>query len=82
MEQEILAFVHLQFAAAIGRSAIEPATPLFSSGVIDSFGVLEVIAFLEDRFNIRINHARHDIRDFDTVDKMAGLVRALRANAV
>ena len=77
MEDAILRFVRDQFKAAIGTAAIGPATPLFSRGIIDSFGVLELIAFLEDTFGVEIDPARHELVDFDTAEKIAALVGAL-----
>lgn len=29
-------------------------TPLFEKGIVDSTGVLELVAFIEDNFNVRI----------------------------
>ena len=48
--------------------------PLFSNGRIDSFGVLELIAFLEERYGIVIDTAKHHIMDFDTLRKVAHVV--------
>jgi acyl carrier protein len=56
------------------RRGVEPDQPLFSSGVIDSFGVLELIAFVEEAFHITIDPARHDLIEFDTINKIAALV--------
>ena len=45
----------------------------------DSFGVLELIAFLEDTFHISIDTARHELMEFDSVNQIVALVeRALR----
>jgi acyl carrier protein len=48
--------------------------PLFSNGLIDSFGVLELITFLEERYGINIDTTRHEILEFDTVLKIARVV--------
>ena len=48
--------------------------PLFSNGLIDSFGVLELIAFLEEEYGISIDTAKHHITDFDTLRKVAQVV--------
>jgi acyl carrier protein len=48
--------------------------PLFSNGRIDSFGVLELIAFLEERYGIVIDTAKHHIMDFDTLRKVTRIV--------
>ena len=48
--------------------------PLFSNGRIDSFGVLELIVFLEEQYGIVIDTAKHHIMDFDTLGKVARVV--------
>jgi acyl carrier protein len=48
--------------------------PLFSNGRIDSFGVLELIAFLEERYGIVIDTAKHHIMDFDTLRRVEEIV--------
>ena len=78
MVDEILTFVRTNFRASVGRREIDPHTPLFSSGLVDSFGVLEVIAFLEDRFSVEIDPARHDLLEFDTATKIVTVVDRLR----
>jgi len=79
MDQIILRFVSEQFKASIGRTPIEVDTPLFSTGIVDSFGVLELIAFLEETFGVEIDPARHDILEFDTIAKITALVARLRS---
>jgi acyl carrier protein len=79
MDQIILRFVSEQFKASIGRTAIGADTPLFSTGIVDSFGVLELIAFLEETFGVEIDPARHDILEFDTVAKISALVARLQS---
>jgi acyl carrier protein len=76
MEDAILRFVRDHFKASIGVRTIGPATPLFTTGIIDSFGVLELIAFLEDTFGVEIDPARHELVEFDTAEKIAALVAA------
>ena len=79
MEDAILAFVTHRFRATIGNTAVVSNTPLFSSGIVDSFGVLELIAFLEDTFHIQIDPARHELTEFDSAAKIAALVTRLSA---
>ena len=52
--------------------------PLISSGRIDSFGVLEVIAFLEDTFQVTIEPSEHDLGEFETVNGIARVVENAR----
>jgi acyl carrier protein len=71
---KIREFVETKFRPRRGAQAFDDDTPLFSSGIVDSFGVLELIAFLEDTFGIEVDTNEHELRDFDTVRKIAGLV--------
>ena len=77
VEESILEFIRTRFHAALGRSALDRDTRLFSTGIVDSFGVLELIAFLEERFNVEIDPARHELQEFDTVAKIVSLVTRL-----
>jgi acyl carrier protein len=70
-------FVQRRFPSP-STAAIDRQTPLFSSGLVDSFGVLELIAFLEDTFGITIDTARHDLLEFDTIEKIDDVIRRER----
>lgn len=73
------AFLARRFAAQLGRRPLTAETPLFSTGIVDSFGVLELIAFLEDEFAVSIDPASHELDEFDTIAKIDALVVRLRA---
>jgi len=47
---------------------------LIEDGVIDSFGLLGLIAFLEDTFKIRIDASDIDPAQFNTVTKIVAVV--------
>jgi acyl carrier protein len=80
MEDTVLAFVRRQFKANVGTRSLDADTPLFSTGIIDSFGVLELIAFLEDTFGVEIDPARHELLEFDTAAKIGALVQRLKGS--
>jgi acyl carrier protein len=77
MEAAICEFVHERFRVAVGPRRLGADSPLFSSGVIDSFGLLELIAFLEDAYGVTIDPVRHDLMTLDTPRRIAALVTAL-----
>jgi acyl carrier protein len=76
--RQIQQFIESRFRAAIGAIPFDVDTPLFSSGIVDSFGVLELIAFLEGTFGVNIDPARHDLSEFDTIAKIEALVERLQ----
>ena len=40
--------------------------------------MVQLIAFLEERFDIEVDTARHDLTDFDTLAKIETMVVALK----
>jgi len=78
MTETIRAFLQDRFRAAIGAKPLDVDSPLFSSGIVDSFGVLELIAFLDETFGVDIDPARHELAEFDTIGKIVELVTRLR----
>jgi acyl carrier protein len=76
MHDIVAGFIRSRARSSLRGRELTHDTPLFSTGVIDSFGVLELIAFLEDTFRITIDTNRHDLSEFDTVDKIVALVNA------
>jgi len=54
--------------------------PIFSSGLLDSFSVVQLICFLEDRFGLKIPVADVTIEDFDTITRALRVVAKLQAS--
>jgi acyl carrier protein len=76
----VAGFIRTRFRASLRGGELHDDDALFSTGIIDSFGVLELIAFLEDTFAITIDTTRHELSEFDSVDKVVALIRAARQN--
>jgi acyl carrier protein len=74
----VASFIRSRFRSSLRGGILKNDDALFSTGVVDSFGVLELIAFLEDTFRIRIDTSRHDLSEFDSVDRIVALVRGAR----
>lgn len=80
-EEQIAAFLLVRFRAALRRSELGFDEPLISTGIIDSFGMLEVLAFLEDTFGVTIDPMRQEITELETVREIAALVEKARRTA-
>jgi acyl carrier protein len=79
-QETIAAFLVSRFRASIRRPDLAFDEPLISSGFVDSFGMLELIAFLEDTFGVSIDPSQHDLAEFETVNSIAALVASSRRN--
>jgi acyl carrier protein len=51
-------------------------TPLISGGIVDSFSMVSLKRFLENRYNIQIPDDKATPEAFDSVNRIADLVRA------
>ena len=53
---------------AKNKSRISPDESLIRSGVLDSLTLLQLIAFIEERFGITIGNAEMDPENFQTIN--------------
>jgi acyl carrier protein len=70
----IRSFIEENFLLQIGDQKLADNQSLLEAGVVDSTGVLELVAFLEDTFHLQI--ADKDIipQNLDTVDAITAFV--------
>jgi acyl carrier protein len=52
--------------------------PLLSTGIIDSFAILELIAFLEEAFQVTIEPSRQRLTEFETINSIVTVVERAR----
>jgi acyl carrier protein len=62
-------------AVAQTSRPIDPAESLFDSGVLDSFGLPELVASLEQSFGIKIPDSDLNADTFESVNKIAAYVK-------
>ena len=81
MEDEIRAFLATNFFLGDDRAGISGSSSLIDAGIIDSTGVLELVGFLEETFEIRIEDADLVPENLDSVDNIVRYVERKRATA-
>ncbi len=57
-----------------GNENLSDDQSLLKSGVVDSTGVLELIAFVEEEFHVHIEDNELVADNFDTIDRVAACV--------
>lgn len=71
-----------QFVAELvpnGASAkVTDATPLRTSGILDSMGLLRLVGMVEDKFGIEVSAYEAGVENFDRIDDIAALVARKR----
>ena len=55
---------------------IEPDEPLISSGLIDSFSLVDVALFVEDNYSVQIDDTELNADTFDTLNELSELILA------
>lgn len=72
--RELLAFVAGPLSSrrrtAVVGARVDSATPLFESGLIDSLGIIDLLAFVETKTGKRIPLQQIDMRHFGTVERI------------
>ena len=56
------------------EDGLEPDTPLVTSGIVDSAGVVEVVEFVERRFGVRLRDEDVSLRNCNTLRGWSDLV--------
>ncbi len=69
---EISRYINENFL--FGDRRVEPTESLIGSGVVDSTGILEIITFLENRFQVSFDDAELVADNFNTVEHMVSFV--------
>ena len=52
---------------------VSDSSPLFTSGLIDSFALIELLAFMESDMGAEIDIAELDVSQLDTIEDLAKL---------
>lgn len=63
------------------QRAIRADEPLISSGLIDSFNLVDLAMFVEDRFGVRIDDSELNADTFDSLHQLAGFIEQRQAGA-
>lgn len=80
-ERRITAFIQEDLLASQGRAGEEVTTQtsLFRTGIIDSFGLLSLVTFLEAEFGFTVRDEEMVPENFDSVATIAAFVAARSA---
>lgn len=73
MIQQICSYLASQILKQPNRT-ITADEPLISSGLIDSFSLMDVALYVEDTFGVRIEDTELNADTFDTLTQLAALI--------
>ena len=75
IKTEVRNYIAGNFLTASPGSCIEDTMPLITGGLIDSIGMIGLVAFLEGRFEIEFMPREIDVHRLDTLERIEQLIR-------
>jgi acyl carrier protein len=75
IKETVLEYVIDEYVDEDDDVEVEADTPLISSGIVDSFSMVSLKAFLEKKYGISIPDDEATPEAFDTVDSIAEIVK-------
>ncbi|MCX7609378.1 MAG: acyl carrier protein [Anaerolineales bacterium] len=78
MSEEIIAKLSRYITSDILKQPnrkIDPDEPLLSSGLIDSFHLVDLALFVEDNFGVHIDDAELSASTFDSLNQLAAFIQ-------
>ena len=74
IENAVRGFIAENYLLGEEPGSLPGSSSLIEAGLIDSTGVLEMIGFLEERFDIRITNDELLPENLDSIDNVVGFV--------
>lgn len=73
MKETLANYIATEFLHDPDR-VIAPNEALISSGLVDSFNLVDLALFVEDRYGVRLDDSELSASIFDTIDQLADLI--------
>jgi acyl carrier protein len=77
-EDELLTFIATELLRGRPGADLQPEDDILGSGIVDSLGVMRIVAFIEERFGITVPPEDVRIEHFLTVRQIAAYLTAHR----
>jgi acyl carrier protein len=68
-------FIAENVLLGVHQARIEDATPLVTGGLIDSIGMIGLVAFLEAQFEVEFEPREINVHNLDTLEQIEELIR-------
>ncbi len=81
IREEVCQYILTEFLPGENASNLHGDTPLRTSGIIDSLGMLRMVDFIEKRFGIEVEAHEASVQNFDTVEDIAAFIGTKHARS-
>lgn len=82
MSTDIVSELWTYIAKSILKQPNRPAelsAPLISSGLVDSFNLVDLALFIEDSFGVHLEDTELNAGTFDSLEQLAALIKSRQA---
>ncbi|OFW08467.1 MAG: acyl carrier protein [Acidobacteria bacterium RIFCSPLOWO2_12_FULL_59_11] len=79
IREEIRQYILSQFLPGERSTNLQDDTPLLTSGIVDSLGMLRMIGFIEQRFGIEVDAHDATVDNFERIQEIAAFIESKRA---
>ncbi len=79
MNAEIVSALGAYIAKSILKQPnrqIEPMSAIISSGLVDSFSLVDLALYVEDTWGVHIDDTELNAQTFDSLEQLSGLIEA------
>ncbi len=78
-KEEIRQYILSQFLPGERSANLQDDTPLLTSGIVDSVGMLRMIGFIEQRFGFEVDAHDATVENFERIQDIAAFIESKRA---
>lgn len=72
----VKSYILEEFLPGENPDELRDTTPLITGGILDSLATLKLVAFLEDRFKIKLEAHEVDVENLNTISDIARLIQS------
>jgi acyl carrier protein len=69
-------YILKEFLPGERPEALTESTPLITGGILDSIATLKLVAFVEERYDIRLEAHEASVEHMNTIAQIVGLVES------
>ena len=78
VKEELRQYILKNFLPGEKPSNLHDDTPLRTSGIVDSVGMLQMVSFVEERYGIEVEAYEASVENFDRIEDIAAFINSKR----
>lgn len=82
IKTEVRKYIAENFLPSVPVETIDDSMPLISGGIVDSIGMIGLVAFLESSYKVEFMPREIDVHSLDTIERIETVMRKKLASAI